>query len=92
MSRLRNPERKPLSFSTTMRNPARIAGFLNCLLPYENMLLTSDLINKVIKKILSDRLYKTTYQIRNPKFKDIYYDEDKTYSQADLETIIENSP
>lgn len=92
MPRTRNAERKPLSFSTTMRNPDRIAGFLDCLLPYENMILTSDVINKIIKKILENKLYKTMYQTRNPRYKDIYYDEDKTYTNNDLEDIIENSP
>ena len=92
MPRTRNAERKPLSFSTTMRNPDRIAGFLDCLLPYENMILTSDVINKIIKKVLANKLYKTMYQTRNPRYKDIYYDEDKKYSDDDLIDIIEHSP
>lgn len=92
MSRTRNAERKPLSFSTTMRNPDRIAGFLDCLLPYENMTLTSDVIHKIIKNILANKLYKTMYQTRNPHYKDIYYDEDKNYTNEDLEDIIEHSP
>ena len=92
MPRTRNAERKPLSFSTTMRNPDRIAGFLDCLLPYENMMLTSDVIHKIIKNILANKLYKTMYQTWNPRYKDIFYDEDKTYTNEDLEDIIEHSP
>ncbi len=92
MPRTRNAERKPLSFSTTMRNPDRIAGFLDCLLPYENKKLTSDVINEIIKKVLGNKLYKTMYQARNPRYKDIYYDEDKKYTDVDLKDIIENSP
>lgn len=92
MPRTRNAERKPLSFSTTMRNPDRIAGFLDCLLPYENMTLTSDVIHKIIKNILANKLYKTMYQTRNIRYKDIYYDEDKSYTNDDLEDIIEHSP
>ncbi len=92
MIRTRNAERKPLSFSTTMRNPDRIAGFLDCLLPYENMTLTSAMIHKIIKNILANKLYKTMYQMRNPRYKDIYYDEDKSYTNEDLEDIIEHSP
>ena len=38
---------KPLSFSTTMRNPNRIADFLNCLLPYEGKTLDNELIDKI---------------------------------------------
>ncbi len=52
MPKTKNSERKPLSFSTTMRNPARIAGFLNCLLPFENKILTSELIHEVVKILL----------------------------------------
>ena len=92
MIRTRNAERKPLSFSTTMRNPDRIAGFLDCLIPYENMTLTSAMIHKIIKNILANKLYKTMYQMRNPRYKDIYYDEDKSYTNEDLEDIIEHSP
>lgn len=40
MAKEREKEYKPLSFSTTMRNPARIADFLNCILPFEGQILT----------------------------------------------------
>ncbi len=92
MIRTRNAERKPLSFSTTMRNPDRIAGFLDCLLPYENMTLTSELINKIIKNILANKLYKTMYQIKNPRYKNIYYNENEKYTNDDLDDIIKYSP
>lgn len=36
MSNEREKEYKPLSFSTTMRNPARIVDFLKCILPFED--------------------------------------------------------
>ena len=39
---------KPLSFSTTMRNPDRIALFLNQILPFENHILTDDIIMNII--------------------------------------------
>ena len=89
---MRKIERKPLSFSTTMRNPDRIAGFIECLLPYENKTLTSELIRKIICRILNKKLYKTTYQIRNVLYKEIYNDEDRTYTKEQLEDIIDNSP
>ena len=92
MPRTRCAERKPLSFSTTMRNPNRIAGFLNCLLPYENMTLTSDVINKIIKNILAEKLYKTIYQTRKPYYRNIFYHEDKKYTNEELDDIIEHSP
>ena len=50
---------KPLSFSTTMRNPERIAAFLSCVLPYENQVLTNEVIMKIIGNIIKSKLYKT---------------------------------
>ena len=32
-----------------MRNPNRISGFLDCILPFEGRILTSDIIHEVIK-------------------------------------------
>ena len=64
--RSRKAERKPLSFSTTMRNPNRIVSFLNCLLPYENQILTHDVIMKVVHNAIKEKLYtkKMKKQIR----------------------------
>ena len=59
-------KRKPLSFSTTMRNPDRIAGFLNQLLPFENKKLTSEVIYQIIHNVIKNKLYKTMYEMRNP--------------------------
>jgi hypothetical protein len=47
MKRERASEHKPLSFSTTMRNPARIADFLKCIAPFEGQMLTKDIIFEV---------------------------------------------
>src|SRR5574344_2172607 len=90
MTTITQAEKKPLSFSTTMRNPDRIAGFISCLLPFENMVLTSEVINNIIKKVLRKKLYYTMYLIRTPKFKSIY--DDDNFSDDDLNNIIENSP
>lgn len=89
---MRKIERKPLSFSTTMRNPDRIAGFIECLLPFENKTLTSDLIRMIICRILNKKLYMTTYQNRNTLYKEIYNDGERTYTEEQLEDIIDNSP
>ena len=53
---------KPLSFSTTMRNPERIAKFLNCVLPYENQILTNEIIMRIVGNIIKSKLYKTNYE------------------------------
>lgn len=42
-------ERKPLSFSTTMRNPMRIANFLAIIMPYEGRILDNGLIIEIVK-------------------------------------------
>ncbi len=91
MPKSRKAEYKPLSFSTTMRNPARIAGFLNCLLPYENRILTSSLIQEVVKNILRNKLYKPTYINKTPLLKDIF-NKETLYNDKQIEDIILNSP
>lgn len=52
MAREREAEYKPLSFSTTMRNPARIADFLKCILPYEGQTLTNEIIMSVASSLI----------------------------------------
>lgn len=89
---MRKVERKPLSFSTTMRNPDRIAGFIECLLPFENKLLTSEVIRQIICLVLNKKLYSTIYQNRNAEYKRIYLSEDENYTKEQLLDIIENSP
>lgn len=85
-------KRKPLSFSTTMRNPARITGFLDCLLPFENQILTSSLISRIIKSVLNKKLYETMYQKRHPEFHARFNDDEYLYSEKELEEIIANAP
>ena len=92
MSKIRVAERKPLSFSTTMRNPERIAGFLKCLLPYENKLLTSSLIAKIVEDIIKTKLYCPIYVKKHNLLKTIYLDENKNFTDAQIKEIIQNSP
>jgi len=49
---MRKSEKKPLSFSTTMRNPERIAKFLSCIKQLEGYVLTSDIIIKIVKMVI----------------------------------------
>ena len=58
MTREMSSKPKPLSFSTTMRNPNRIASFLNQILPFENHILTNDIIMKIVHNIIQNKLYK----------------------------------
>lgn len=52
MARERDAEYKPLSFSTTMRNPSKIADFLKCILPYEGQVLTNEIIMNVATSLI----------------------------------------
>lgn len=83
---------KPLSFDTTMRNPERIAKFLNCLTEFEGQILTNQVIHNVVKKAIGTKIYATVYEKSIEYYKDIYISEDVQFSDADLEDIIENSP
>lgn len=83
---------KPLSFSTTMRNPDRIALFLNQILPFENYILTDDIIMVIVRNIIKNKLYKPYYIDRNSNLKRIYYNDDSLFSDDQVEEIIINSP
>lgn len=88
----RKAERKPLSFSTTMRNPNRIVSFLNCLLPYENQILTHNVIMKVIHNAIKEKLYNPVIVNRTPELADILKSDDEKYSDRQIEFIIAMSP
>lgn len=81
---------KPLSFSTTMRNPERIAKFLNCLLPFENKVLTNAIIHEIIKNVIKSEIYQPNYAKRN--YSNYYKDEELVLSDVMVEEIIKNSP
>jgi hypothetical protein len=83
---------KPLSFSTTIRNPERIPKFLACILPYENEILTSEIIHEIVKMLIREKEYRPRYILENDELKAIYKDSDKTYSDKQIETIIKYSP
>lgn len=91
MTRVRRLERKPLSFSTTMRNPIRMGDFLNCIAPFEGQILTNAIIFKVIKNVLQSKLYHTIYQKNDSLLWNKYINEEE-YSNEQLNEIIENSP
>ena len=71
MSKERAKEYKPLSFSTTMRNPARIAAFLNCILPYEGQILTNVIIDQVAINLIRKKLYVPVAVSKNSIWKSI---------------------
>ena len=92
MFRGRSLERKPLSFSTTMRNPMRIAAFLHAMLPYEGKILNNLLIESIVKDVLKAKIYATIPEKRDLILKSILSDSEQEFSDAQLERIIEISP
>lgn len=91
MAREREAEYKPLSFSTTMRNPLRIADFLKCILPYEGQTLTNEIIMSVASSLIKKKLYKPMYIGRNPRLKSVL-NEEREFTDLEVNEIIRNSP
>lgn len=91
MPRERRAEYKPLSFSTTMRNPSRIADFLTCILPYEGQVLTNDIIHNVALTLIKRKLYQPMYINRTQRLKAIL-NEEREFTDNEAEEIIQNSP
>jgi len=84
-------ERKPLSFSTTMRNPTRIADFLEVLLPFEGKLLDNDTIMQIVKAILKKKIYTTVPEKRDAELKSILADPEAEFNDEQLEKIISDA-
>lgn len=91
MPKERQAEYKPLSFSTTMRNPSRIADFLNCILPFEGQVLTNDIINQVAAILIKKKLYRPVYIGQVPRLKSVLNDE-RDFTNDEVDEIILNSP
>ena len=83
---------KPLSFSTTIRNPERIPNFLRCILPFEGKILTSEIIHEVVKNVIREKEYTPMYVTRTPNLKAIAQSPDYYFNDGQLELIIEMSP
>ena len=83
---------KPLSFSTTIRNPERIPKFLGCVAPYEGMVLTSDIIRRIVKNVIKEKEYCPMYIKRTKSLNEIYKSENSYFSEEQLEEIIAMSP
>lgn len=89
MSKARKAQFKILSFSTTMRNPLRIASFLRILASYENKILKREIIMQIISDLIANKLYIPIYASRN--FKEII-ESSKAFSKKQIAEIIINSP
>lgn len=90
MVRKRKLERKPLSFSTTMRNPLRIVDFVKVILPFEGKILDNVVVNSIVKEVLKKKLYYTMPQKR--KYSDILSNPELEFTNQQIEDIIKISP
>ena len=86
-----NAKFKPLSFSTTMRNPNRISGFMSCILPFEGEVLTNNVIAKIIKNIIREKLYKPNIIKGNKCLNEIFNGNERTFTDEQLDYIYANS-
>ena len=83
---------KPLSFSTTIRNPERIPKFLKCILPFDGKILTSEIIHEIIKNIIREKEYMPSYVKHSEELLMIFQSDDYSFSDEQLEAVIINSP
>ncbi len=91
MARERKAEFKPLLFSTTMRNPERIANFLNYVLPYEGQLLDETIIEQIAINLIINKVYCPLYINRTPRLKHTLQS-DNLFTISDAKEIMANSP
>lgn len=85
----RKSEFKPISFTTTLRNPERMKEFLKILSVYEGQKLTNILIMKVVRNLIKSNLYTPIYVNRN--FKNKFLNQEPL-SDIEVSKIIEESP
>lgn len=56
----RNPNYKPLLFTTTVRNPKRLKSLLNILKEYNGILMTNELAENIMGEVIKYGLYRPT--------------------------------
>src|SRR5699024_9679550 len=82
--------RKPLSFSTTMRNPDRISTFLKSIEEFDGEILTNILIKKIISKWIIGRLIRPDTALRiKPEYKSIYNSKINNFTESQAHDIFE---
>ncbi|MSN95849.1 AlwI family type II restriction endonuclease [Campylobacter sp. FMV-PI01] len=84
-------QKKILSFTTTMRNPLRIPEFLQILKPFENQILNSENIIKIVKNVINSKLYYPHNFMKEFKEFDKIYKSEGKFSKEQLDFIIKNS-
>lgn len=85
-------KRKPLSFSTTLRNPERIASFLDVLAMFEGQILTNEVIESICCQVLIKKLYKPTGIKGNTELLAIYNSDSQVFSNTQARQILIDNP
>lgn len=75
-----------------MRNPNRIVKFLDCLIPFENQILTSEIVMEVVGSVIREKLYTPMIVNRTPILKHTYKNDDEKYTENQIQFIVESSP
>lgn len=88
---MKTKKRKILSFTTTLRNPERIAGFLSCISKHNGKVLSSETIITIVKEVINNKLYEPMYIRSNERLKEKYKGEE-VFSDDEINEIIINSP
>jgi len=93
-SRQNSSEYKPLTFSTTVRNPSRIKEVLNIISKFEGQILTNALSIEIFKNVIKEKKYQVISAWSNPitrHLKSKYSSED-VFTDNEVELIMENNP
>lgn len=85
-------KRKPLSFSTTLRNPERIASFLDVLSMYKGQVLNNQVIENICCQIIIKKLYKPSGIGKNTVLSEIYNSEEASFSYLQAHQIMIDNP
>jgi hypothetical protein len=80
---------KPLLFTTTMRNPERLKGFLSVLFEYDGEVLDNSIIEEISKKLILKGLYKPTKASDSAKEK---WNNEVDLTEAEAEKIFNDNP
>jgi hypothetical protein len=89
MPRQRSPEYKPLYFSTTLRNPERMRGFLEALKPFDGRVLTDELTVDIEGELIRRGLYRplrVSAQVKTA------WQDGVSLSDAQVQEVIDDNP
>jgi len=80
---------KPLLFTTTVRSPERLKGFLFLLKQFDGEILTEEIIEKVILEILKKGLYRPT---RTTDLIKVKWKQDVDLTEEEAKSLFLNNP